>query len=1248
MKHSLLRKTMFVMAAFSFLSISMNAQDLLQFAVISDVHFDNGTGGGANVRMPIALRNISDHGDLDAIAVCGDLTETGDVSEFVMFRDCFLNDENYYCPNIFELILMLGNHDNIKGEYQSFMETMRVFNNDEPYPLNTYRVIKGYPFISISMRSTATSDWGNPSAGLNAFPRSATDFLREAMAEAAEECPDKPIFVFAHIPPRYTCYGSWPELEGADWSMSVLNSILNQYPQTVMFAGHSHYPIGDPRSIHQGVNPNSSRQNYFTSINTGSITYSEISTPRVDEGIHPLGYQDVNEGLIVRETEDGDIEIIRLDVRRNVEIDPDHRWVLKAPFDGSQFCYGDVRDADDNPNNVPLRDGLPAPVFLEGSGLDVKPSAFGATITIPQATDETCVFCYHVKVTTEGAIVKEGSVFSQFYLNTDMPESISYKVYNLKPGRTYDVEVTALDSYENVSDALYATFVTEGSSDPEDQVPAAAGLWDFNDPENPLALTEGTLSLVPVTCSGGRNDHESIADAGIEWCNGMEEGDGALSLPPTAGLYIPMELEGEMNTYTIKWDVNLSSVSSYNAFLQTNVENSNDADLFTHNGKIGIGVTGYFGNVPGNTWTRIVMINNGGNASLYVDGVLAFENVKCSRWTIDPAGVLFFCDEDGERIETKVTSVGFWDIALTESQVFNLGLLGTADYLTIQSSDVNISGDDLDFMIKVKSSVPIRFTCPDWVEAVDVQPVIGIKNYAFRCKPMTEAGKREGDIIATSSYNLSDTIHITQESFGGQIPDPLFICSFDDASDLLACTGSATIEAAYFEDYPSGMPTLASTCDEAGIVVAEGPGAGNGAVYVPKNSSLKVTLPFTGPTDTYTLLYDLKPEVLEGFNALLQTNENNNDDGDLFVNGTSVGIRRSGLNYNGELIPDQWHRIVFVVKEGWASLYIDGQLVGQSGSSSGVWILPTNVFYFFLDEDGETQANYVAELRFWNCALSADLVEQLGDLGAEIIVDEAPEADDSFTFDAEDVLAGTGSAILIPAHQSDDETQKVPEETETIEEAGISLVAGPKEGNKALRVPPYSYLLFLPEKADNTFDTYTLLMDIKPDQLSGYQALTQHRVSNEQDGTLFLRNHEIGINVAGLGYSGQLQPDTWHRLVIVVEEGIIRLYLDGSRLNNSASAAIWTIEKYMYLFLDNDGEEGTIHLAEFRFWESALTDAQVRSLGGVEADTRVSHTLADEKPACNRIFDLMGRPVNADYPLPSGLYIHAGKKYLVR
>ena len=60
-----------------------HAQDneRLSFGVISDVHFENNMGEGAMVKVPKALRNLTSHKALDAIAVVGDLANAGKASE---------------------------------------------------------------------------------------------------------------------------------------------------------------------------------------------------------------------------------------------------------------------------------------------------------------------------------------------------------------------------------------------------------------------------------------------------------------------------------------------------------------------------------------------------------------------------------------------------------------------------------------------------------------------------------------------------------------------------------------------------------------------------------------------------------------------------------------------------------------------------------------------------------------------------------------------------------------------------------------------------------------------------------------------------------------------------------------------------------------------------------------------------------------------------------------------------------------
>ena len=235
----------------------------LTFGVISDIHFGNKVAEGPMVKVPQALKNISSYGSLDALAVVGDLTENGNPDQYEQLVSVLGNAETFQNP-VGEFIFMMGNHDNYNGEGKAnYQNGLASFNNGEAYPFHSYRVIKGYPFISVSVFSGNNSDTSNAANGTASYPAETVAWLEQAMDQASKECPGKPIFVFTHVPPRWTCYSTWAEWEnGTSWGMKVLNPVLNKYPQAVVFSGHSHYPVGDPRSIHQGANPNSDRQNY--------------------------------------------------------------------------------------------------------------------------------------------------------------------------------------------------------------------------------------------------------------------------------------------------------------------------------------------------------------------------------------------------------------------------------------------------------------------------------------------------------------------------------------------------------------------------------------------------------------------------------------------------------------------------------------------------------------------------------------------------------------------------------------------------------------------------------------------------------------------------------------------------------------------------------------------------------------------------------------------------------------------------
>ena len=660
------------------LLITVKQESRLVFAVISDVHVGNTWGAGYKVKIPQALQHLTGYGKLDAMAVVGDLTDNGRSDQYQEFVQFFGSNSNIINP-VENFIFMMGNHDNYDSNGQNnYKSGLRSFNGNRSYPLDQYVLIKGYPFISISQRGSANND-DNVSNGTTSYPSTVVTTLKRYLKRAAEEAPGKPIFVFTHVAPRWTCYSSWGEIEGAAWAMKVLNPVLNEYPQVVAFCGHSHYPLGDPRSIHQGANPNSTRNNYYTVINTASTTYSEINPGAVAAGIHPEGYAYVTEGMILVEQENGDIEIRRYDTYRNVEIDPEHRWVLKAPFDGSMFQYADIRDADDNPNNVPLRTGLPAPAFYKSAELTLNVYPSEVKVTFPQATDNECVFRYKVRILKGETEVKSAFVFSQFYLTTDMPQTLSYTIEGLTADTKYTAEVTAYDSWDNKSVPLTATFTTPADDAP---VPDPVGWWTFDNPDNLLEGT-GTATLQGALHSAGNVEPvEAPAFAYINPVDGPSMSNRAATVPAGSSLLMSTNINtNKLDTYTWSMDIHLAQTSGYTSLFQNDLTNTKDGSLFVYNGTIGKNVAdlGYHGMITSAGWHRIVFAVRDNMAKLYIDGNFVSQSASASElnWQLS-TGALFFADQDGEEHTVEIADLRFWDKMLTATQIAELGKVETS------------------------------------------------------------------------------------------------------------------------------------------------------------------------------------------------------------------------------------------------------------------------------------------------------------------------------------------------------------------------------------------------------------------------------------------------------------------------------------------------------------------------------------------------------------------------------------------
>ncbi|NWF89578.1 MAG: T9SS type A sorting domain-containing protein, partial [Ignavibacteriaceae bacterium] len=78
--------------------------------------------------------------------------------------------------------------------------------------------------------------------------------------------------------------------------------------------------------------------------------------------------------------------------------------------------------------------------------------------------------------------------------------------------------------------------------------------------------------------------------------------------------------------------------------------------------------------------------------------------------------------------------------------------------------------------------------------------------------------------------------------------------------------------------------------------------------------------------------------------------------------------------------------------------------------------------------------------------------------------------------------------------------------------------------------------------------------------------------------------------------------DTWYRLVVAVDLGTsFKSYLNGTLLLAHASQLVddrWSLAPHLFLFGDDDGDDGLIQVAEVAIWDYALSEIEIAALGG--------------------------------------------------
>ena len=160
------------------------------------------------------------------------------------------------------------------------------------------------------------------------------------------------------------------------------------------------------------------------------------------------------------------------------------------------------------------------------------------------------------------------------------------------------------------------------------------------------------------------------------------------------------------------------------------------------------------------------------------------------------------------------------------------------------------------------------------------------------------------------------------------------------------------------------------------ISPVDGPSADDKAITVHAGDIFKMNLNTTETVSNYTLLWNVRISSTAKYHALLQTDpENDDNDGDLFINKDGkVGLAVNGFGYGGNVTLNEWHTIVFSVKDGVPTTYMDGALLFAGTAADNRFTLQGGYGLLFCDDGDEYDNIDVAQVAYWNKTLTLDEV----------------------------------------------------------------------------------------------------------------------------------------------------------------------------------------------------------------------------------------------------------------------------------
>ena len=318
------------------------------------------------------------------------------------------------------------------------------------------------------------------------------NFAREICEQSVAENPNKPIFFITHYKIKNTIYAS-----NKSTTQSGLTNVLKDYPQAIIWGGHSHSYLHNDDAIGQYFG--------FTQVESATTSYlwNGYSTRETSKGAATSGNQwpenfnthenhNFGNGCYVEVDKNFNVRINRFDVYRSFSADYAEQSdiytvdtftkyaelaktepVNKPVYIRTPWDVTDISPEGDNLSDYTTArlEENAAPYFDDSSSISLTGGVGMVKLAASlDAKDDGMVYMYVAELFKEGETTAlQRSYFTNFFFDYQTPEEVPALEINknfvgLDQGTTYTVKITPVDEYDVSGEPLTATAKTDDGS----------------------------------------------------------------------------------------------------------------------------------------------------------------------------------------------------------------------------------------------------------------------------------------------------------------------------------------------------------------------------------------------------------------------------------------------------------------------------------------------------------------------------------------------------------------------------------------------------------------------------------------------------------------------------------------------------------------------------------------------------------------------------------------------------------------